>query len=107
MAEGYYRYPTIYRDTVIFVSEDDLWQVARSGGTARRLTSNVGEVTHPMFAPDGAWLAFVGREEGNSEVYVMQADGGSARRLTYLNSQCRVVGWTPDGQNIIFSSNYG
>ena len=107
MAEGYYRYPTIYRDTVIFVAEDDLWQVARQGGTARRLTSNVGEVTHPILSPDGAWLAFVGREEGSAEVYMMQADGGSARRLTYLNSQCRVVGWTPDGQHIIFASTYG
>lgn len=107
MTEGYYRYPTIYRDTVIFVSEDDLWQVDRQGGTARRLTSNVGEVTHPILSPDGAWLTFVGREEGSAEVYVMEATGGSARRLTYLNSQCRVVGWTPDGQHIIFASTYG
>ena len=107
MTEGYYRYPTIYRDSVIFVCEDDLWQVARHGGAARRLTSNVGEVTHPVRSPDGAWLAFVGREEGNTEVYVMPAEGGSARRLTYLNSNCRVVGWTPDGQQIIFASSYG
>jgi tricorn protease len=107
MTEGYYRYPTIYRDSVIFVCEDDLWQVARHGGAARRLTSNVGEVTHPVLSPDGAWLAFVGREEGNAEVYVMPAEGGSARRLTYLNSSCRVVGWTRDGQQILFASNYG
>lgn len=107
MTEGYYRYPTIYRDSVIFVCEDDLWQVARHGGAARRLTSNVGEVTHPVLSPDGAWLAFVGREEGNAEVYVMPAAGGSARRLTYLNSSCRVVGWTRDGQQILFASNYG
>ncbi|MBX3015141.1 MAG: PDZ domain-containing protein [Caldilineaceae bacterium] len=107
MAEGYYRYPTIHRDVVIFVSEDDLWQVSRQGGAARRLTSNLGEVTYPVLSPDGAWLAFVGREEGNTEVYVMQAEGGRARRLTYLNSNSRVVGWTPDGQSIIFATNYG
>ncbi|MEZ4737730.1 MAG: peptidase, partial [Caldilineaceae bacterium] len=107
MAEGYYRFPTIHRDTVVFVSEDDLWQVSRTGGAARRLTSNLGEVTHPVLSPDGAWLAFVGREEGGTEVYVMPAEGGQARRLTYLNSKCRVVGWTPDGQQILFTSNYG
>lgn len=107
MTEGYYRFPTIYRDTVVFVSEDDLWQVSRAGGAARRLTSNLGEVTHPVLSPDGAWLAFVGREEGETEVYVMPAEGGQARRLTYLNSKCRVVGWTPDGQQIIFTSTYG
>jgi len=107
VAEGYYRFPTIHRDTIVFVSEDDLWQVARQGGTARRLTSNLGEVTYPVLSPNGEWLAFVGREEGVTEVYVMPAEGGRARRLTYLNTQCRVVGWTPDGQQIIFASNYG
>lgn len=107
MAEGYYRFPTIHRDTVIFVCEDDLWQAPRQGGVARRLTSNLGEVTHPVLSPDGAWLAFVGREEGGTEIYVMPAEGGRARRLTYLSSSSRVVGWMPDGEQIIFTSNYG
>ncbi len=107
MAEGYYRFPTIHRDTIVFVSEDDLWQVPRQGGTARRLTSNLGEVTYPVLSPNGEWLAFVGREEGVTEVYVMRAEGGRARRLTYLSTGCRVVGWSPDGQQIIFASNYG
>lgn len=107
MITGYFRYPTLYRDTIVFVSEDDLWCVSSQGGIARRLTSNLGEVNYPMFSPDGEWLAFVGREEGAAEVYVMPAQGGSARRLTYLTSNCRVVGWTPDSQQIIFSSNYG
>jgi tricorn protease len=107
MAAGYYRFPTIHDETIVFVSEDDLWSVPRQGGVARRLTSNIGEVTHPSFSPDGEWLAFVGQEEGATEVYVMPAQGGSARRLTYLSSRCRVLGWTADGAQIIFSSNYG
>ncbi len=97
MTSGYYRFPTVYHETVVFVSEDDLWSVATGGGVARRLTSNLGEVTYPMLSPTGEWLAFVGREEGMTEVYVMPAAGGTARRLTYLSSNCRVVGWTPDG----------
>ena len=60
MDHGYYRFPTIYRDTVVFVSEDDLWLVPRQGGLARRLTSNLGEVNYPALSPDGSWLAFVG-----------------------------------------------
>jgi tricorn protease len=106
MTAGYYRFPTIHDDTVVFVSEDDLWSVPRTGGVARRLTSNLGDVSYPMLSPDGTQLAFVGKEEGAAEVYVMRAEGGSARRLTYLSSNCRVVGWTADGA-IIFTSNYG
>ncbi|HXF64343.1 MAG TPA: S41 family peptidase [Caldilineaceae bacterium] len=107
MTSGYYRFPTLHQDTIVFVSEDDLWSVPVQGGVARRLTSNLGETSYPALSPDGSQLAFVGREEGGPEVYVMAAAGGSARRLTYLNSNCRVVGWTRDGGAILFASNYG
>jgi len=107
MSAGYYRFPTINGDKLVFVSEDDLWTTAKAGGVARRLTSNLGSITFPMLSPDGNWLAFVGREEGGAEVYVMPAAGGSAQRLTYLSSSCRVVGWLPGGTEIIFCSNYG
>lgn len=105
MNDGYYRFPTIHQDTIVFVSEDDLWSVPRQGGLARRLTSNLGQVNYPALSPDGEWLAFVGREEGMPEVYLMPAAGGSARRMTYLNANCQVLGWTQDGTQILFSSN--
>ena len=107
MVAGYYRFPTIHHDKIVLVCEDDLWSVPVAGGVARRLTSNTGEVTYPSFSPTGEWLAFVGQEEGTTEVYVMPADGGSAQRLTYLGSRCRVLGWTPDGEHILFASNHG
>ncbi len=106
MTDGYYRFPTISQDTLVFVSEDDLWTVPRQGGIARRLTSNLGEVNYPALSPDGEWLAFVGREEGRPEVYLMAAGGGSARRLTYLNSACQVLGWDREGRSVIFASAY-
>jgi tricorn protease len=107
MTIGYYRFPTIHKERITFVSEDDLWEVPVSGGVARRLTANLGSITYPFYSPDGASLAFVGREEGNSEIYAMPAEGGEARRLTYLGSDCRVLGWSRDGSRILFMSAYG
>ncbi|MCL4300029.1 MAG: PDZ domain-containing protein [Anaerolineae bacterium] len=104
---GYYRYPTIHKNNVVFVCEDDLWAVPAKGGVARRLTANLGMVSHPALSPDGEWLAFIGREEGEGEVYVMPAAGGPATRLTYLGSLTIVLGWTPDSQKIVFASNAG
>ncbi len=105
MSNGYVRFPTIYDETIVFVSEDDLWCTPRQGGMARRLTSNLGEVNYPALSPDGEWLAFVGREEGTPEVYLMPAAGGSAQRMTYLNQSCQVLGWTADSAQILFSTS--
>ena len=106
-SQGYVRYPTIHEDQIVFVSEDDLWLASSEGGRASRLTAGVGEVSYPHFSPDGSLLAFVGREEGPGEVYVMPAGGGVARRLTYQGASCRVVGWTPGGDAILYASNAG
>ena len=72
---------------------------------ARRLTATLSLVSHPAFSPDGRWLTFVGREDGETEVYLMPAEGGPARRLTYLGNSTTVLGWTPDSQKIVFASN--
>ncbi len=106
-SQGYVRFPHIFQDHIVFVSEDDLWLVSSEGGRAERLTAGVGEASHPRFSPDGKTLAFVGREEGPSEVYTMPASGGAARRLTYQSGNCRVVGWSPDGSEIWYASNAG
>jgi tricorn protease len=104
--QGYYRFPTLHQDTIVFTSEDDLWAVFTDGGIARRLTANLGTISHPFFSPDGKSLAFTGREEGHNEVYLMPAEGGPVQRVTYLGVNSVVIGWTPDGKQILFSSDH-
>jgi len=103
---GYYRYPAVHGDRAVFLSEDDLWEVPLAGGRARRLTSGRGRMLDPRFSPDGSRLAFTGTEEGATEVFAMEADGGPAEQLTYNGTSARVLGWTPGGDRILFRSTF-
>ena len=106
MTAGYYRHPTISGDTIVFVSEDDLWRVDVDGGPAQRLTANPGTETFPVLSPDGASVAFTSRDEGHPEAYVMSAEGGPPRRLTFLGVNTQAVGWSNDGGRVLVASDW-
>ena len=99
------RYPDLSRDSIVFVYAGDLWTSPRAGGSARRLTSAPGSELFPKYSPDGQWIAFTGRYDGNDDVYVIPAAGGEPRRLTFHPASDNVLGWTPDGKSILFRSN--
>jgi len=111
------RFPTVSEDQIAFSYGGDLYMVPLAGGVARKLTAFYeGYEAFPRFSPDGKSIAFTGEYDGNREVYLMPAEGGSPRRLTYTPSLHRddisdrmgpnnlVIGWTPDGKDIIFRS---
>src|SRR5690242_15226980 len=78
-----FRQPAINRTDIVFSYAGDLWTVPRAGGDARRLTTGIGIETSPYFSPDGNWIAFTGEYDGNTDVYVVAANGGEPKRLTY------------------------
>ncbi|KAA0210491.1 peptidase [Ignavibacteria bacterium CHB1] len=103
--KGYYRYPCVNGSTVVFVSEDDLWQVPISGGRAIRLTNVLSDVLNPLISEDGKWIAYTGRDEGNSEIYLMPFGGGVSERITFFGMSSFPVTWKKN--KLIFRSNYG
>ena len=102
--QGYYRFPTIHGDSIVFTCEGDLWKVPTGGGSAMRLTSHPGVESLPHFSPDGKWIAFTADYYSAGDVYVMSADGGEPRRLTFHPAADNVVGWTPDSNSVLFRS---
>ncbi|MBV8820924.1 MAG: PD40 domain-containing protein, partial [Acidobacteriaceae bacterium] len=96
--------PALSKTHIVFVYAGDLWSVPRTGGDAVRLTSGAGNETDPAFSPDGSLIAFTGEYDGNVDVFVVPAAGGVPKRLTWHPAPDRVLGWTQDGQRILFSS---
>lgn len=103
---GYYRYPAIHGNTVVFTAEGDLWEVSIEGGLARRLTTHPGEETRAAFSPDGKTIAFSANYEGPTEVYTMPASGGLPARRTFEGGGALVAGWTSDGKVLYSTRRY-
>lgn len=85
----------------------DIWAVATDGRTqARRLTQTQGAESGLAFSPDGRWLAFTARREGDeaAQVYLLPMDGGEARRLTNRPTGASSPVWRPDGKAILYQS---
>jgi len=110
------RFPTLSRESIAFVYAGDLWTAPRSGGQARQLTTDPGLEWLPRYSPDGKWIAFTGKYDGNQDVYVIPAEGGEPRRLTWWTDvghpaeragpNNEVIGWTPDGGRVLFRSRH-
>jgi tricorn protease len=100
---GYFRFPSIKGETIVFTAEGDLWRVGLAGGVAQRLTTHPAEETRGIVSPDGRTLAFSASYEGPTEVYTMPLEGGIPVRRTYEGANALVVGWTPRGE-VLYST---
>jgi len=96
--------PTLSKTQVVFAYGGYLWSVPREGGDARQLTTG-GHEGLPVFSPDGNWIAFTGQYDGNVDVFVILAEGGEPKRLTWHPGTDIAVGWTPDGKKVLFHSD--
>jgi tricorn protease len=96
--------PAVCADQIAFVYAGDLWAADRDGNRVRRLTSDEGIESDPVFSPDGSLVAFSAQYDGNTDVYLIPAGGGIPRRLTWHPGSDRVRGFTPDGRAVLFIS---
>ena len=101
---GYFRYPAIHGETIVFTAEGDLWKGSIHGGVAQRLTTHPATETRAAISPDGKVVAFTAEYEGPAEVYTMPLNGGVPTRLTFEGGSANVAGWTPD-EKVLFSTS--
>jgi Tol biopolymer transport system component len=83
-----------------------IWVCDRDGLNPVELTSLEGSIFgSPRWSPDSKWIAFDGSKTGNSDIYVISAEGGPVRRVTAGPSNNIRPSWSRDGRWIYFGSN--
>jgi Tol biopolymer transport system component/C-terminal processing protease CtpA/Prc len=93
------------RREIVFVSGSDIWSVPSEGGIARLLVSHPATESRPMFSPDGRYLAFGSNRTGGGDIYILELESGSLRRLTFDDVPETINGWSRDGKWVYFESS--
>ncbi|MDT0553854.1 S41 family peptidase [Urechidicola vernalis] len=104
--DGYYRFPAVHENTVVFTAEGDLWTVSLDGGLAQRLTTHQEEERYPIISPDGKTVAYSASYEGPTELYTIPINGGLPTRWTYESSSVIPNNWTENGEIAYATRNY-
>lgn len=101
---AYLSQPSLHKETLYFVTDDDIWSAPLSGGEAIRLTQHMGICTSPVPSPEGEWIAFNSTWKGSDDLYVMPSRGGEARRVTFKNS-VKLLKWISE-ERLMIASNH-
>ncbi len=86
-----------------------IWIVPTAGGQEREIIADQ-DADRPRWAPDGKLFAFISTKEGGSQVWIADFDdtAGTVKAVHGLTNIATEAGgelWSPDGNNILFTSD--
>ncbi len=89
--------------------QDDKWnselvRVDLSTHRARELTHQRKSARYPRWSPSGDKLAFLADSAGQSQIFVLENDGGEANQITHAPTGVQAFSWKPDGSAFAYLS---
>jgi dipeptidyl aminopeptidase/acylaminoacyl peptidase len=118
---GRIAYVVIEIDRTTYEYHRSIWVAATQPGQPRRYTAGDND-TNPRWSPDSRSLAFIrapagevkpknveerDRGVGKPQLWLLPADGGEARQLTWARWGVSDPVWSPDGTFIVYSAEVG
>ncbi len=81
-----------------------VWLVKLHGGAPHALTTE-GRNTGARFSPDSKQIAWISTRSGQSQIWIMNADGTGAKQITKLSTEADGAIWAGDGKTLVFTSD--
>ncbi|WBM75312.1 S41 family peptidase [Saprospira grandis] len=99
------RQPSLSPDgqELLFSYQGDIWRMKLPEGQPRRLTVHQAYDSKAIWSADGQQIAFQSDRDGNNNIYVMPAQGGRPKQLSYYSGNDQLLGWK-DEQTLLFAS---
>jgi Tol biopolymer transport system component len=83
---------------IVFEQDSFIYSIRQDGSDRRQLTTDTRS-RNPRWSPDGRLIVF----QRAGDIWVMAADGGSARQVTSGAANDINPSWSPDGGQLVFS----
>ena len=86
-----------------------IWIVPTAGGQEREIIAD-RDADRPRWAPDGKRFAFLSAKEVGSQIWIAEFDGAAGNvtrvhQLTSIATEASGELWSPDGRNLLFTSD--
>jgi|GEM_PF-4222011 len=86
---------------IVYSGAGNLYEVAATGHSQRRLTNTQARSYQPQYSPDGHWLAYIEQRNYENYLYVIPARGGTPTRIAHL--ELEEYTWSPDSRQIAYN----
>ncbi|MEC1662852.1 S9 family peptidase [Bacillus halotolerans] len=86
----------------------NIWVYDAGSGASIPWTYGEKRSTDPRWSPDGRQIAFVSDRDGEvSQLYIMSAEGGEAKKLTNIPYGVSQPVWSPHGESVLVTVSLG
>jgi tricorn protease len=91
---------------VVISTHGEIFTAPTDEGELRQLTDRASRDLNPQYSPDGKSIAFVSDQDGQEEIYVIDAEGaGAVKKVTDQDALKTSFLWSPDSKSIAYSTS--